>query len=252
MWRFIGFVVLVIVGLAGVFYYKGFTEDNKIAQTIKKPENRLVKSAIEPAKQPVVKITPSPSAMNGIRRSGAIIIPAELKAKDEQEVTFEIENANATILDIPKDIGADVKPGDVLVRMEDIMAKARLDAQIIQATELSDSKIRAAENALDVYVKEVIRTEPLVKTGAASQADLDLALARREQARQDIVKAKCEKKFEEARLAEITQQYKLYEIKSRINGTIVKVFKKKGASVRTSEPILHIINDKQLTVDGDI
>ncbi|HQR06973.1 MAG TPA: hypothetical protein PLN21_09135 [Gemmatales bacterium] len=250
MWRFVGFVILVIAGLAGVFYYKGFTEETKAAQAFKKPEQRQVKSVIEMAKEPVVVVNPNNKTVSNIRRSGSIIIPAELKPKEEQEVTFEIENATASILDIPKDIGADVKPGDTLVKMEDIMAKARLDAQIIQATELSDSKIRAAENALDVYVKEVIRTEPLVKQGAASQADFDLALARREQARQDIVKAKCEKKFEEARLAEISQQYKLYEIKSRINGTIVKVFKKKGASVRTSEPILHIINDKQLTVDG--
>lgn len=250
MWRFFGFVALVILGLAAVFYYKGQADDNKVAMATKKIEQRVVKNLIEPAKAAVVRVNTTSTPVNGIRRSGAIIIPAELKPKEEQELTFENENATASIIDIPKDIGADVKPGDSLVKLEDIMAKARLEAQRIQATELADSKILAAKNELDVYSKEVVRSEPLVKTGATSQADLDLAIARREQAKQNIAKAECEKKFEEARLREITQQSQLYDIKSRINGTIVKVFKKKGASVRTSEPILHIINDKQLTVDG--
>jgi len=250
MWRFVGFVLLVIAGLAGVFYYKGFTEDTKVAQTIKKPDQRQVKNPIEVAKAPIVKANALARPVTGIRRSGAIIIPGELKPKEEQELTFENENQTASILDIPKIIGAEVRPGDILVKLEDIMAKARLEAQRIQEGDLSDSKIKAAENALEVYEKEVKRTQPLVDKGASSQADLDLALARREQARQDIVKAKCEKLFEGARLREITQQSQLYDIKARIPGTIVKVYKKKGASVRTSEPILHIINDKQLTVEG--
>lgn len=250
MWRFFGFLALVIVGLAAVFYYKGQAEDNKVAQSARKAEpHRVVTSPLEAAKPPQVLRTNTQNAAN-IRMGGAIIIPAELKPKEEQELTFEIENATASILEIIKDIGAEVKPGDSLVKLEDIMSKARLDAQVIQATEVSDSKIKAAENALDVYEKEVARNQKLVKDGATSIADLELSVARREQARQDIVKAKSEKRYEEARLREIAQQYQLYDIKSRITGKIIKVYKKKGSNVRSSEPIMQIINDKSLIAEG--
>ena len=221
MWRFFGFVTLVILGLAAVFYYKGLAEDTKVEQKIKKADINHVKSAIDLAQKPVVQANTPSQAVSNIRRSGAIIIPAELKPKEEQELTFESENATATILEITKEIGAEVKPGETLVKLEDIMAKARLDAQRIQATELSDSKIKLAENELEVYEKDVARNEPLVAKGAASQQDLDLAIARREQARQNISKAKYEKKLEEAKLREAIQQSALYDIKSRINGTIV-------------------------------
>lgn len=250
MWRFVGFVLLVIAGLAAVFYYKGQAEDTKVAQSAKKAEpNRVVSNPLEVAKPAQVVASPTKNVRN-IRMGGAIVIPAELKPKDEQELTLEIENATASILEIIKDIGAEVKPGDSLVKIEDTMPRARLDAQTIQATEVSDSKIKAAENALDVYEKEVARNQILAKSGSTSQADLELSIARREQARQDIVKAKSEKRFEEARLREITQQYQLFDIKSRIPGRIIRVYKKKGSSVRSSEPIMHIINDKSLIVEG--
>lgn len=251
MWRFLGFVALVIAGLAAVFYYTGQAEDTKAVHALKKPEQRrTVANPIESAAAPVVKITASDKTVANIRMGGAIVIPAELKPKEEQDVSFEVENNTSSIVDIPKPIGADVKPGDIVVKLDDTLARARYDAQVLQAGEISDAKITAAKNALQVYEKEVVRNELTAKTGATSMADLDLSYARREQARSDIVKANGEKAFENARLREITEQLQLYQIKSRINGTIVKVNKKKGANVRTSEPILQIVNDKQLTVDG--
>lgn len=250
MWRFVGFVLLVIAGLAAVFYYKGQAEDNKGQQTARKQDPpRVVKDTLEQAKAPVLKTSPVTRNAGALRSGGAIVISAELRSREETDVTFEIENNTASIIEV-KEIGSEVKPGDTLVKLEDIMAKARLEAQRIQAREVSDAKIAAAVNALDVYEKEVKRNEKTFKDGATSQADYELSLARREQARQDIIKARAEKQFEEARLQEVQQQSQLYDIKSRITGTIVKVFKKKGSSVRGSEPIMYIVNDKSLVAEG--
>jgi WD40 repeat protein len=252
MWRFVGFVLLVIAGLAAVFYYKGQADDTmKSPQTARKAEPpRVVKDVLGQAQPPTVKMSPVTPGTGSLRSGGAIVIPGELRPREETEVTFEIENQTASITEIVKDIGSEVKPGDTLVKLEDIMATARLEAQRIQAKDVSESKIAAANNALDVYEKEAKRSEKLFKDGAASQADYELSVARREQARQDIIKARAEKNFEEARLREVEQQSKLFVIGSRITGTIVKVFKKKGASVRGGEPIMYIVNDKSLTVEG--
>lgn len=251
MWRFFGFVALVIAGLAAVFYFKGQAEDEKGVQSAKKSEQRtVVATPIDSAKDPAIKVS-NPPKSNGIGSFGSsIIIQAELKPKEEQEVTFEVENTAASIEQLVKDIGNEVKPGDLLVKMEDIMIKARLEGQFRTATELSDAKIKSAENAQEVYDKEVNRNQKLANTGAASPADLELSIARREQAKYDIIKSQVEKKVEESRLKEVSQQAELFQIKSRIPGTIVKVYKKKGASVRGGEPIMHIVNDKTLLVDG--
>lgn len=251
MWRFVGFVLLVLAGLAAVFYYKGQAEDNKLIQTMQKEAaKQVVATPLDAAKAPVVKVTTTSEMISSIKTGGAIVIPAELKPREEQEATFEVENANASILEIPKGIGTEVKPGDTLVVLEDILAKARLEAQRIQAGEISDSKIKAAENALEVYVKEVARQEQMIKTGATSQSELDLALARRNQAQHDIVKAKSEQKFEQARLIEVERQHALFQIKSRIPGRVIKVFKKIGNSVRNGEAVLQVVNDKSLIVEG--
>ncbi|MBL8821052.1 MAG: HlyD family efflux transporter periplasmic adaptor subunit [Planctomycetia bacterium] len=251
MWRFVGFVLLVLAGLAAVFYYKGQAEDNKLIQTMQKEAaKQVVATPLDAAKSPVVNVTTTSEMISSIKTGGAIVIPAELKPKEEMDLTFEVENANASILEIPKGIGSEVKPGDTLVILEDILAKARLDAQRIQAGEISESKIKAAENALEVYVKEVARQEQMIKTGATSQSELDLALARRNQAQHDIVKAKSEQKFEQARLIEVERQHALFQIKSRIPGKVIKVYKKVGNSVRNGESILQVINDKSLIVEG--
>ncbi len=57
MWRFFGFVALVIAGLAAVFYYKGQAEDNKVVQqAARKDQQRLiVSSPLAEAKAPQVK-----------------------------------------------------------------------------------------------------------------------------------------------------------------------------------------------------
>lgn len=252
MWRFFGFVALVIAGLAAVFYYKGQAEDNKVVQqAVKKEQQRLiVSSPLAEAKAPQVKTTRPPEGTTIGNFGTSIIIQGELKPKEEQEVTFEVENMAAAIEMLVKDIGSEVKPGDLLVKVEDKMMKSRLEAQKIQAGDLSVAKIKSAENAVILYTKECARGEKLVKDGAMSPAEHEVSGARLEQSRQDFIKSQLEKTFEEARLNEVTQQAELFSIKARIPGTVVKVFKKKGASVRGGEAIMHIVNDKQLLVEG--
>ncbi|HMP17156.1 MAG TPA: HlyD family efflux transporter periplasmic adaptor subunit, partial [Gemmatales bacterium] len=254
MWRFLGFVALVIAGLAAVFYYKGQAEEkNVVQQAVKKEAARMVVSSpLEASKNPEVVVTEVPQATSIGTFGSSIVIQAELKPREEQEVIFEVENLTTPIEQIFKGIGAEVKPGDVLVKMEDIMIKERLEGQRQTATDLADAKIKSAENAQDVYEKEVSRNSILANQGASSKAELELSLARRDQAKYDIIKSKVEKSVEETRLREITQQAELFHIKARIPGTIVKVFKKKGSSVRGGEAIMHIVNDKELLVDGAV
>lgn len=165
MWRFFGFVALVIAGLAAVFYYKGQAEDNKVVQqAARKDQQRLiVSSPLAEAKAPQVKTSRPPEGTTIGNFGTPIIIQGELKPKEEQEVTFEVENMAASIEQLVKDIGSDVKPGDLLVKVEDKMMKSRLEAQKIQAGDLSTAKIKSAENAVDLYTKETRRGEKLVK-----------------------------------------------------------------------------------------
>ncbi|HMO36556.1 MAG TPA: hypothetical protein PKA06_10980, partial [Gemmatales bacterium] len=110
MWRFLGFVALVIAGLAAVFYYKGQAEEkNVVQQAVKKEAARMVVSSpLEASKNPEVVVTEVPQATSIGTFGSSIVIQAELKPREEQEVIFEVENLTTPIEQIFKGIGAEV------------------------------------------------------------------------------------------------------------------------------------------------
>ncbi len=253
MWRFISFVAIVIFGMAVVFYYTGMNEQTRIEKDAKhrQGEANKVTNPLAAAKVPVQKTT-NPTGRSGSSSfGGAITITGvELKPKEEQEMTCEIDSA--PILDMMVEVGSQVRAKDLMMRLDDEIAREKLIAQEIQAGEVSDAKIAAAENEFNLYSKEYERSKDTAASGATSKSEMEIALARREQARLNIAKSKSEKAFEKARLEEVKKSIALYQMKSRINGTVVKVFKKAGNNVRQGEPILHIVNDLQLTADGAV
>jgi beta-lactamase regulating signal transducer with metallopeptidase domain/Ca2+-binding EF-hand superfamily protein len=69
---------------------------------------------------------------------------------------------------------------DLRTAAEDAVRSAELDLK------LKRNKVRAAESAIRVSERETIRSKGLVGSGGASQADLDVAMARLEQAKTDL------------------------------------------------------------------
>ncbi|HQR06626.1 MAG TPA: M56 family metallopeptidase [Gemmatales bacterium] len=82
---------------------------------------------------------------------------------------------------MPNSFGAfQGNPEEMRATAEDAVRTAELDLK------LRRNKVQAAQNAIRVYEKEVVRTKPLIANGSASQADLDLSLARLDQAKIDL------------------------------------------------------------------
>jgi len=254
MWRFIGFVLLVIGGLAAVFYYTGMNEDpgGRIGKDRKQGQSGKVTQML-PAGKPVEASAPPADRTAGAMRFGGsiLITPAELRAKEEQELASELESTGE-IVEVLKDVGDEVKPGDVLVKLKDSRILQTIRGQEIQATSVADSKIASAENAKDVYEKNMTRLQGLLKTGAASVAEFELERARFIQATTEIEKSKYEKQFEMARLAELKEQYQLYQLRARIPGTVVRVLKKRGNTLRQGETVMYIVNDRTLVAEGAV
>jgi WD40 repeat protein len=252
MWRFIGFVLLVLGGLAAVFYYFGLTEEagQRVAAR-KANELRRVQKPLQVANAAAAPVA-APIMQPGLSRLGSIVITgAETRPKEEQEVSPEI-NGVVAITKIHFDVGSVVKPGDLLVQLDDRKIKKELRSQEIMATTVSDSKIRQALNAKTVYEKAWERAKQLDRTGGISKADMEMDFARLEQSSSEIVKAESEKEFEGARFEALKLQYELYQLRSRIHGTVVRISRKEGNNVREGEPILTIVNDKHLVAEGAV
>jgi len=99
-------------------------------------------------------------------------------------VAFTTPPAQATAPSAPSPFGSFPGNSDEMrATAEDAVRTAELDLK------LRRSKVRAAENALRVYERESKRLKPMISNGAASQADLDLSLARLDQASTDLESA---------------------------------------------------------------
>jgi WD40 repeat protein/biotin carboxyl carrier protein len=249
MWRFLGFVALVIGGLAAVFYYTGQGEERRILQDKEKQTgSTVIKSPLAPVKPITQKVTVPTNAQSGQLFGGAVTIPGmELKPKEDTEITAEVDGA---IIDLKVDVGQVVKVGDVLLKIDDRVMRAKLQEQELNAGELSDKKIEAADKEFNLYHEELGRAE----RGGQSVSDSEKAIAR---ARRDLsfikkFQSRIEQAGEKAKLQQVKEQLDLYEVKARIPGTVVKVYKKRGNNVRQGEPVIQIVNDKTLMAEGSV
>lgn len=248
MWRFLAFVALVIAGLAAVFYYTGLAEERQIVKEASKNSGpRVVKTPLSPAKLAAIKLPqPSDQKSSGLY-GGVVTVPGmELKPKEETEMTAEVDG---NITDLFVDVGNTVNVGDNLFKLDDRIVKAGYDAQALAAGALADEKIKSADAEYEYSKKE---HERLLQTRgtATSESEIALAKARMDLSFIKVGQSKIEKLSEQSKLVELTERLRLYDVKARIPGTVVRTYKKKGNNVRQGEPIVQIVNDKSLIAEG--
>jgi WD40 repeat protein len=251
MWRFVGFVIMVLLGLAAVFYYTGLNEDPGRAKAARERavQARVVKAPLQEAR-PVAPVAAGPMANNPFRFGRAITMTGETRPKEEQEVTSEVDIA--AIIKLHVEVGASVNPGDMLVELDDRKISQELEAQRIQAGKVSEAKINNAKLAEAVYATVVERSSQTERRGATSKQDYDMDVARWKSAASEVIKSTAEMAFENARLKALEQQHELYKLKSRIPGTVVRVARKPGHNLRQGEQVMTIVNDKTLVAEGAV
>ncbi|MCL7979166.1 MAG: efflux RND transporter periplasmic adaptor subunit [marine benthic group bacterium] len=118
-------------------------------------------------------VTVSPVA----RAAGSQMVPARVVAEEEARLATR---ASGTVRSVHADVGARVRPGQVLVRLDGAGV---------------ESAVAAAEASLTVASKTHQRLENLARDGAATDQEVDQARARLEMAKAQLAEARANRDY---------------------------------------------------------
>ncbi len=156
----------------------------------------------------------------------------------------------------------EVALGDLLAKLDTTMSmlqvessRVQLDAAMAKASD--DVAVRYAEKSFSVAHKEMEINADLARKGAgtrqeaersklaAEQADLQI-----ERSRHDLDVAKKEAMVEEYNVRAAETNLARHDIKSPLNGNVVKIFKQPGEWVNEGEVVFRVIQMDRMRVEG--
>lgn len=170
------------------------------------------------------------------------------RVKPASQVTLSV-NQSGVLHSVPRE-GDRVDAGQQVILLEDELARASL--ALAEKEAVNDVETRSAEKASEVarleheqalqvneQLKEVISISELRR----AKLKFDTSLLQIEQARHKQAIAALKRD-------ESAAQLKSFRVIAPFIGTVNKVLKYKGEAVRQGEPILELVNTRQLRVEG--
>lgn len=195
-------------------------------------------AACTPASQPPLAAVPPalPTlVVHAESVAGEQIWDGTVEAVDETRLAAQ---TNARVAALPVDVGARVKRGDVMVRLTDVEQAA--------AVRRAEAAVAAAQADRGQARKDWQRTRALVPIGAATQAALDQALARRDATQAALDAA-------EAQLRSARQQLDYTTVRAPFDGIVTRRLVHVGEAVQSGppapQPLLAMVSLQALRVD---
>ena len=162
------------------------------------------------------------------------IISGELRAEREANVRAEL---GGQMLQVNVEEGQSVRKGALL---------GRIEARSLDDTRQSAlSAVRSAENQLEVALREVARTEQLVKAGALAQRDLDVA-------RSNVSAAEAQWADARARLASAETQLADAIIRAPISGIVSRRAVNAGDVVAPGTELFTLIDPSSMRLEAAV
>ncbi len=246
MWRFIGFVVLLLGLLGAVLYFKGPAEvipfrdqgDARDEPSVNKVTQPL---SMERTSAPGASLAPPrPPLADPIRIWAAALAPIEAA-----EVYSRVDGI---MKELYVGLGDVVQPGQILAQIDDSLVQKRVLAE--RAKAFSETGINRAQASVNVYQSIVNKDNAIKIGGAVSDLEREVHIAQLLQ-----YKAELEKAYEDQVISRLEYEFRLkeldqYRIVSEIHGEVVKIGKRPGDSIRTIDTMFVIVNSDRLWVEG--
>jgi membrane fusion protein, multidrug efflux system len=141
----------------------------------------------------------------------------------------------AVVLQVLKDNGEPVRPGDLLVRLDDTAIRDSLAS--------AEEAGRAATQALDQSERQVQRLKTLQAQGMTSMQALEDAEVRRNAAQSEVVAAG-------ARVVTARQQLRRTEVRAPFEGVVSERKVSVGDTVQIGRELLKVIDPRSLRFEG--
>jgi macrolide-specific efflux system membrane fusion protein len=177
----------------------------------------------------------------------------------------EVPAREAGVLDtIAVREGQTVKPGDLLVGLEDIEARlrkdrAQLELNVAQMDAKNDLKVRFAAKSLDVARAELRRANESIEKYRKSISESELDTLRLnviggelevEQAEKNLAVAAVNSQMKENELAAATHQLQQCRITAPIAGMVVQLKRHRGEWVEPGQSVMRIVRLDRLRAEG--
>lgn len=258
MIRFLAFVILLAAIAAGVLWlidptYLGLPP--RQGESVR-PAAVSTKNVVAQELDIAAKDHGVPNAIIGgealfdpIQFSG-VLLPSK-----EQEISAQIERR---IVDISVRPGQDVRGLDakgnktVIVKLDDSVALQEREARRLDVEKRMPEKIKAAEAEYLVTKSIFERDTKLFLDKAIPKQEWEISQFRAQKAEMEWYAAKAEWEMAKANLVKAERELALHSLSSEIDGKVERVHKKIGETTRVGEPILTVVNNKRLWVEGAI
>jgi RND family efflux transporter MFP subunit len=148
------------------------------------------------------------------------------------------------------EVGSEVKPGQLLGRLEDDDIRAEIQMHEVEAG--SDIAIRLSQNKSDLAQSRLSRTSKLVQRNAASREEFVQTRLEAEAAALDIENAKFRREIAGVQLRHAKALLKAREFVSPHGGLVTAVFKRAGEPVAPNTAVFKVVDADHLSITGQV
>ncbi len=175
------------------------------------------------------------------------IAPCNLTPIFEQDVSSQVDGIFDEIL---VDVGRQVRKGDLLGQLDDRQLRAQVDLLAIRAN--SQAAERIAKAQFDEADAKVEYARKANETGLRTVPELEAKtyLYQRERFANEMKKATEEREAAQKELDRAKVVLQQHAIRAGLDGEIVKVYKRKGETVKQGEALFRIANCNSMRVEG--
>ena len=213
-------------------------------------QKRVSQSSGIPWGFPVLMMFVCTTLAQGDEPSAANIRLINCRIKPAGQVTLSA-NQSGSIVTVPQE-GDQVTTGQRIIQLDDELARAALAVAEKQAE--NDAEIRHAMISSDVARLEF---EQATEINNSSKGAIPTSEVRTRKLEYDrslllIEQSRHQQAVAVLKRHEAAAQLKAFSVNAPFDGTIVKVLKKPGESVRQGEPVLELVNTRRVRVEGFI
>ncbi len=252
MFRFIGFLLLVLLGTGLVLWMANLLPGANPEETV--PDD-------DPSKGPGKKITlqadggvsldkvvhppplPSPSARSF---DDPISIPnASVALKKRQDISFRVDGKVGQIY---VSYGTRVRKGQLLAKLDEELIAMQVDVAETKAKD--ESSVNGARLAYDAASETVANDSKLAVGVAEEQRKINLL--RKLKALEDWRGAQSQQLVAKMEFEQKRHELHLHRVYSEVSGVVTLVTRKQGESLRAGETLIHIDNLDHLEIEGGL
>jgi WD40 repeat protein/biotin carboxyl carrier protein len=176
-----------------------------------------------------------------------VIFPCTLVPVREQDVSSPIDGV---LREVVVALGNPVRAGQLLGHLDDQELRPQVEVLELKAKSRTAEWIARAQ--LDEIDTRLAYTRKARSTSAVAVSELEIETLRhqRERFAREVERAREEQQIAAKELERARRQLEMHELRSGIDGEVVRIARNKGEAVKQTEPLFRVVDSRRLRVEG--